>query len=155
MVIRDSGFGIRSRPRIPNPKSQIPTRDSSHAHCVCVVGKTTVCRVFSCQRTSSIGAPPRTPARSLAGPLRPAPLPRSSLALADKYSVRRVARCIAAPIWRREAAKFSKTVEPASRAGAQGPPRGMARGNRAPLNKVENTGLEPVTSWLQTRRSPS
>ena len=22
-------------------------------------------------------------------------------------------------------------------------------------NKVENTGLEPVTSWLQTRRSPS
>jgi hypothetical protein len=23
------------------------------------------------------------------------------------------------------------------------------------LSKVENTGLEPVTSWLQTRRSPS
>ena len=23
------------------------------------------------------------------------------------------------------------------------------------LNLVENTGLEPVTSWLQTRRSPS
>jgi hypothetical protein len=23
------------------------------------------------------------------------------------------------------------------------------------LNEVENTGLEPVTSWLQTRRSPS
>jgi hypothetical protein len=22
-------------------------------------------------------------------------------------------------------------------------------------NLVENTGLEPVTSWLQTRRSPS
>ena len=22
-------------------------------------------------------------------------------------------------------------------------------------NMVENTGLEPVTSWLQTRRSPS
>jgi len=22
-------------------------------------------------------------------------------------------------------------------------------------NNVENTGLEPVTSWLQTRRSPS
>ena len=24
-----------------------------------------------------------------------------------------------------------------------------------PKNLVENTGLEPVTSWLQTRRSPS
>src|SRR5687767_10353131 len=24
-----------------------------------------------------------------------------------------------------------------------------------PQNMVENTGLEPVTSWLQTRRSPS
>jgi hypothetical protein len=23
------------------------------------------------------------------------------------------------------------------------------------INLVENTGLEPVTSWLQTRRSPS
>ena len=33
--------------------------------------KTTVCRVFSCQR--SLGALPRTPARSLAGPRRPAP----------------------------------------------------------------------------------
>jgi hypothetical protein len=30
----------------------------------------------------------------------------------------------------------------------------MPQGIRQP-NKVENTGLEPVTSWLQTRRSPS
>ena len=26
---------------------------------------------------------------------------------------------------------------------------------KEPENLVENTGLEPVTSWLQTRRSPS
>ena len=26
---------------------------------------------------------------------------------------------------------------------------------RPPMNLVENTGIEPVTSWLQTRRSPS
>src|SRR5215471_11608324 len=46
-------------------------------------------------------------------------------------------------------------VEPESRGGAFGPPPRPARLNVAPSNKVENTGLEPVTSWLQTRRSPS
>src|SRR4029453_14665446 len=46
-----------------------------HAHCVCVVGKTTVCRIFSCQR--SFGALPRTPARSLAGAPCPPPPPRA------------------------------------------------------------------------------
>ena len=38
--------------------------------------------------------------------------------------------------------------------GCRGPAR-QARLNAAPLINVENTGLEPVTSWLQTRRSPS
>jgi hypothetical protein len=34
--------------------------------------------------------------------------------------------------------------------------RGHARALRSrPKLVVENTGLEPVTSWLQTRRSPS
>jgi hypothetical protein len=32
------------------------------------------------------------------------------------------------------------------------PARDVARSGK---NVVENTGLEPVTSWLQTRRSPS
>ncbi len=35
------------------------------------------------------------------------------------------------------------------------PPCGVSVGAEAPENLVENTGLEPVTSWLQTRRSPS
>jgi hypothetical protein len=64
---------------------RIPIRDSSNAHCVCVVGKTTVCRIFSCQRSfrgnlaprklsAVAGRFPRTPsARSLAG----APKPRA------------------------------------------------------------------------------
>ena len=41
------------------------------------------------------------------------------------------------------------------RAGVSGSPRGANAGGICKLNKVENTGLEPVTSWLQTRRSPS
>src|SRR5262249_317800 len=39
--------------------------------------------------------------------------------------------------------------------GFQGSPQGWARVNCTPYKKLENTGLEPVTSWLQTRRSPS
>ena len=38
------------------------------------------------------------------------------------------------------------------------PPAPFGFGEDAPCdasNLVENTGLEPVTSWLQTRRSPS
>src|SRR5262249_51570078 len=31
----------------------------------------------------------------------------------------------------------------------------VRRGAPGKQNSVENTGLEPVTSWLQTRRSPS
>src|SRR6185503_10520846 len=46
----ESGLGIRKP--IPTPKALIPNLRKLHAHCVCVVGKTTVCRVFSCQRTS-------------------------------------------------------------------------------------------------------
>src|SRR5437773_2450231 len=36
-----------------NTQSQIPYPNTRqfHAHCVCVVGKTTVCRIFSCQRS--------------------------------------------------------------------------------------------------------
>ena len=39
--------------------------------------------------------------------------------------------------------------------GFQGSPRGANAGGICKLNEVENTGLEPVTPWLQTRRSPS
>ena len=116
--LRSPGFGIRDsgfeEHLSSNPQSQIPNPNTRqfHAHCVCVVGKTTVCRIFSCQRSlrgkyrpaESFGdrgalspgppslahswgpnaplrslasitrAPPRTPARSLAG----TPSPRSA-----------------------------------------------------------------------------
>jgi hypothetical protein len=40
-------------------------------------------------------------------------------------------------------------------ARAGGPTAARAIIDRHGRNLVENTGLEPVTSWLQTRRSPS
>src|SRR5438876_11731810 len=39
--------------------------------------------------------------------------------------------------------------------GLRGLREGRVGQRPTPTNKVENTGLEPVTSWLQTRRSPS
>jgi hypothetical protein len=39
--------------------------------------------------------------------------------------------------------------------GPAGPPPSANAGGACQSNLVENTGLEPVTSWLQTRRSPS
>jgi hypothetical protein len=39
--------------------------------------------------------------------------------------------------------------------GFQRPQRAQTPKAFTKPNKVENTGLEPVTSWLQTRRSPS
>ena len=59
-----SGFGLRAsglnalyQSQEPRAKSLEPACVSVYAHCVCVVGKTTVCRIFSCQRTAAtIGA---------------------------------------------------------------------------------------------------
>ena len=184
-------------------------RDRSHAHCVCVVGKTTVCRIFSCRRSlrgkyrpaESFGdrgalfpgppslahswgpnaplrslasitrAPPRTPARSLAGPLRPAPPPRSSLTCVRSLRRNTHARCPAKkpckdrpnqrgePGLRAPGEPHRPGPTPTKRSGpergSQGPAKGASACGRRQLNKVENTGLEPVTSWLQTRRSPS
>ena len=39
--------------------------------------------------------------------------------------------------------------------GVLGGPASLRALNALAVIKVENTGLEPVTSWLQTRRSPS
>jgi len=69
-------------------------RDSSLQHCLSVAiapplqnsesgrrrtmlwsEKTTVCRIFSCQRSDG-GQAPKPPARSLVGPQSPTPLPR-------------------------------------------------------------------------------
>ena len=51
--------------------------------------------------------------------------------------------------------QLSKSRTRGPERGFQGSPRRRKAGGLAELNKVENTGLEPVTSWLQTRRSPS
>src|SRR5262245_41194595 len=80
---------------------------------------------------------PRTPlAHSLAGPQSPAPFVRL-------YFLR-------FPRTRRDVG-ISLLFASRSRLGF-GELRGL---NGLASNKVENTGLEPVTSWLQTRRSPS
>jgi hypothetical protein len=42
-----------------------------------------------------------------------------------------------------------------SRCGTSALQRDKAAIARGARQMVENTGLEPVTSWLQTRRSPS
>lgn len=82
------------------------TRCVSFMHTACVWSeKTTVCRIFSCQRVSTS--------------------PRESNVLAGSSSL---------------------------------PPAICRASSSRSANSrklVENTGLEPVTSWLQTRRSPS
>ena len=81
------------------------------------------------------------------GPFAPLrPLAARSLAFARYVATRtRVA----------QPKSLAKTVRTsvASR-GFELPASRIGQGRRQ-LNKVENTGLEPVTSWLQTRRSPS
>jgi hypothetical protein len=98
-----------------------PARVSSHAHCVCVVGKTTVCRVFSCQRSASAL---RASARQAMRPEVTGPAEKPSL------------RSLGLP--------SRSSLSPGRLSGQASAERGL-----------ENTGLEPVTSWLQTRRSPS
>src|SRR5262245_42007443 len=58
---RDSGFEVALDSPIPNPESR-DTREP-YAHCVCVVGKTTVCRIFSCQRNREFRTPDITKTR--------------------------------------------------------------------------------------------
>ena len=80
---------------------------------------------------------------------RGAPMPHSApspavVVVADVNRLQRTSRC-----------HRGVTIGDFQRAWALGPqasPRGL---NGLALIKVENTGLEPVTSWLQTRRSPS
>ena len=142
------------------------------------IGKTTVCRIFSCQRSVeglrpvelpcslTRGAPKPRSARE--GPrdtargsnlqpegLRPVELPCSLTRGAPKP----LRRSRAAPS-RLLGAQLSirsvpSGIEPCLEAyglpSPSPPPREIPGGRRL----VENTGLEPVTSWLQTRRSPS
>ena len=117
-----------------------------HAHCVCVVGKTTVCRIFSCQRP--FGAPPRTPARWLAG----APSPRSaSSPLASLASV--TTWQLAGHNLRSTKRKLPKTVEPAWRAGAfEAPASQHIVAYGAVTLCGQSFQIVRLISWLVTRR---
>ena len=128
--------------RTPHSALRLPVCVSSlHTACVLWSEKTTVCRIFSCQR--SLGASPRTPrGRSLGPGPRSAPAARSVPLAGTFYST---------PTDRRSQ---PERHESAARRGS-GAPAEREAGGLTKLNKVENTGLEPVTSWLQTRRSPS
>ena len=153
---------LRSRERIPDLWSE----------------KTTVCRIFSCQRSSgghiaprkltvARGAFPRTPfAHSLAGPHSPAPFVRALAGMSG-------ASPLDQPSYPMDPGRESQAGPLNSCSGHSGlselprnQPESLARRGRGPPPStnaggicqpklVENTGLEPVTSWLQTRRSPS
>ena len=101
-----------------------------HEHCcVCGSEKTTVCRIFSCQRSSG-------------GNYRPAELIGCHGALSP------------GPPWLESSYNLNpKTCLADSPSRVSFEPR--ARRPDPASRLVENTGLEPVTSWLQTRRSPS
>ena len=150
-----------------------------HAHCVCVVGKTTVCRIFSCQISLVVGRWPTRRIRDVGprGTLDPTP-PLSSRPLALSAASKSVSRSLVgsyAPrrsharreiqhptpqlfrsiqlLQKRKSFKDRRTSVASRGVGAPGDPA-KPSGLRK-RNKVENTGLEPVTSWMQTRRSPS
>ena len=69
-----------------------------HAHCVCVVGKTTVCRIFSCQISLVVGRWPTRRIRDVGrrGTLDPTP-PLSSRPLALSAASKSVSRSLAGP----------------------------------------------------------
>ena len=109
--------------------------------------KTTVCRIFSCKRAElswsgqerrALNRPlPILPIRDAAHQAGPFP-PR----LPSAASARRALR--ARPVNRQP-----------NPTGLVEPSRNSRQRQRRERRLVENTGLEPVTSWLQTRRSPS
>ena len=109
-------FGARGLPSA-EPKH---CRVSSHAHCVCVVGKLPFAEYSVVKE------------RQPAAKARP--------------SRRRDRRARTADSLR----SACNTSAPAPQLRAQVSPSSIQ-----PERLVENTGLEPVTSWLQTRRSPS
>ena len=133
--------------------------------------KATVCGVFSCQK--SFGAAPRPPAVAPREPL----VPRSATAEARRArpgddshcgSFPRVLRYVpACRLALRDRLRRSPAPDgsvPTLRSpAAPGLPGWRVWPGRCRCvccyatgrHLVENTGLEPVTSWLQTRRSPS
>jgi hypothetical protein len=130
--------------------------------------KTTVCRIFNCQRSAGGNIAPRISSVA-SGRFPPDPLGSlHSLAASTARSVS-LARTYqfttqtpsTSPVGAESAVAprvalrlTSRRFDPSARLGLWAPAEREA-GGLTKLNKVENTGLEPVTSWLQTRRSPS
>jgi hypothetical protein len=180
--VRDPGSEGSSL-RIPHPAPRIPTRVSSlhtaRSPCGELVlwsEKTTVCRIFSCKRTRcrscrfapvehrfrdqplsrtlwvtparsrSPGFPILRPAitRDQAGPFEPSEPPTFAVAL--RWATYDQLAC-GLPTHLR-ATRYGGRAVPACH------PK-LAHRQISERRMVENTGLEPVTSWLQTRRSPS
>ena len=134
-----SSLTIRTRSRKPGsrllaagrPKAARyrPTRYRCFAircRTACALSETTVCRIFSCQRAAVAFRPRRANARI--GPPS------------------RLRRFGGTPL-----AAFARQWRHPTRLLSRSPVSHCATERRL----VENTGLEPVTSWLQTRRSPS
>src|SRR4051794_30862258 len=146
-----------------------PALDSS-LHCLCVYRrpcgrrqtlwseKTTVCRIFNCKRTKPLK-------RSAAGSWPPA---SSGTPLARRASLSKLSRSEVV----HRSAHLPQPELPILRSARNGRKQNRRKSfNRAASASltwlaepelahgkrrlVENTGLEPVTSWLQTRRSPS
>ena len=140
--IRDSGFEAPC-PRIPNPEPRVPRPDSPNAHCVCVVGKLPFAE-YSVVKEPSSRPGIRDPGFGIrrTSPRVPSPEPR----LPNR--VRNVSKNPPSPFGLRRAAFAGLPTVARSR---------LARSDQASAERrlVENTGLEPATSWLQTRRSPS
>jgi hypothetical protein len=143
---RDPGFGIRLlEPASVHRSSPHATAPSSTTHCECVQKRTTVCRIFSCQRTHWLWAVGT----------KPWALP--VLSSRDRLTAFQRATCL-----NRSHLRLARPRGPAFALRATADNRRLACqpsltrmiGKRE-QRLVENTGLEPVTSWLQTRRSPS
>ena len=112
--------------------------------------KTTVCRIFSCQRSAC-----RNLQQSVyVGYRFGAPAPRSATTTQRR---RRCARDSKASLAHRNFSKASSAATDLALSLQSDSLSGLPTEARASSERklVENTGLEPVTSWLQTRRSPS
>ncbi len=150
-----SVLGARANP----DAKDLVHQDHRHIACV-VVGKTTVCRIFSCQRSDGDYVP-KPLATAPRGPRCPTPRPRGAHVRAQATIALRLGcqSSLSLPTHSRLTRNRS-TFAKAIMAGQPSPfwlacqPKLMALSSHE-RRLVENTGLEPVTSWLQTRRSPS
>jgi hypothetical protein len=120
---------------------QLATEIANRRKAVCQIAcskRTTVCRIFSCQRAAECFLP--HPASNLLVARHGGP----TFAACGSFGAQ---PSHGLPIHPR-APRYGGQADLACQPKLASPCAGERR-------LVENTGLEPVTSWLQTRRSPS